>query len=153
MLRNLAAGLLATALFSSCVPSTPQARIAANPTLFESLSPRHQQLVQQGQIDRGMPPAAVQLAWGRPSREYQGADAESSTLRWDYQGSQPVYSTNYAFAYGHGSRYGRYGRYGRRYPSYGYAVSPQVTYVPYHRASVWFRDQKVTRWERLRGTP
>jgi hypothetical protein len=88
---------------------------------------------------------AVYLAWGRPSREYEGSDGDVATLRWDYTGTTPVYSTSYYGSYG----YGRYGRYGRA-PYYGYGIGPEVTYLPYRRATVLFRGGRVSSWERSR---
>jgi hypothetical protein len=139
------AAFLALALVS-CVPSTPEARIAAQPALFDQLPDRQQELVRQGRIDKGMGTDAVYLAWGRPAREYEGSENGVATLRWDYAGTTPVY-TNQFHGYG-GYRYGRYGRYG--YP-YGYGIGHEVTYLPYRRASVIFRNGRVTSWERTRG--
>ena len=139
---KLALLLLVAGLLASCAPSTPETRIAANPAKYENLSSKHQQLVRQGKIDTGMPPDAVALAWGPPNRRYEGGDGDTNTSRWDYTGSKPVYNTSFYGGYG----YGRYGRRGR----YGYAVAPEVTYVPYRKASVWFRDERVSQWERVR---
>jgi hypothetical protein len=144
-MKFLAATLLALA-FASCAPSTPEARIAAQPALFDKLPDRQQELVKQGRIDKGMGTDAVYLAWGRPAREYEGSEGDVATLRWDYAGSTPVYS-NQVYGYG-GYRYGRYGRYG--YP-YGYGIGQEITYVPYRRASVLFHNGRVASWERSRG--
>ena len=144
-MKFLAAPLLALA-FASCVPSTPEARITAQPAMFDSLPTRQQELVKQGRIDKGMGTDAVYLAWGRPAREYEGSEGNVATLRWDYAGSTPVYS-NQVYGYG-GYRYGRYGRYG--YP-YGYGIGQEITYVPYRRASVLFHNGRVASWERSRG--
>lgn len=146
-MKLLLAALLC-ALFASCAPSTPEARIQADPGSFHALSPKHQDLVRQGRIENGMSPAAVRLAWGNPSREYEGADGQTSTRIWEYEGSKPVYSTGFYSDVG----YNRYYRYGRRYygPYDAYTVSPQVDFVPYRRATVWFSRDKVSRWERAR---
>lgn len=133
----------------SCAPSTPEARIAAQPALLDKLPDRQQELVRQGRIDKGMGTDAVYLAWGRPAREYEGSEGGVATLRWDYAGTTPVYS-NQVYGYGGygGYRYGRYGRYGS---PYGYGIGQEVTYVPYRRASVLFRNGRVASWERSRG--
>ena len=144
-MKSLLPVALGSALLLACSPTTPEARIAENPSIYWKLSDSHQELVRQGRIDRGMSPDAVYLAWGRPSRAYEGEDGSRSTLRWDYDGSRPVYSTGFYGGYG----YGRYGYYGR-YPYYGYAIAPQVDYIPYRRATVWFEDRRVTKWERVR---
>lgn len=135
--------LLVAGLLASCAPSTPETRIAANPAKYEKLSSKHRELIRQGKIDTGMPSDAVALAWGSPSRRYEGGDGNARTSRWDYAGSKPIYTTGWYGGYG---RYGPYGRYGR----YGYAVAPEVTFVPYRRASVWFRNDRVSKWERVR---
>lgn len=140
--RGLA--LLALALLTSCVPTTPEARIEQNPEKFWKLSDSEQALVRKGEIRRGMNPDAVYYAWGKPAREFVIADEKATTIRWDYTGSTPVYSTNV-----YGGYYGG-GYYSRRYPRYGYNVGQQVTYIPYQKAAVWFRDNRVTKWESSR---
>lgn len=143
ILSLLSAGLL----LASCVPSTPQTRIQQNPQKFEALGENHRSLVQQGQIARGMTRDAVYLAWGAPAGTFQGSKHGKMTERWDYVGSRPVYSTTFygAYGYGHGP-YGLYGRYG--YSGLGYGLGPEVAYVPYRIASVWFVNSRVDSWER-----
>ena len=145
----LAAGLALV----SCVPSTPQTRIQQSPQKFDALSEKHRSLVEKGQITRGMNADAVYLAWGHPSRVLQGSKKGRATERWDYAGSRPVYGTSFYGGYGLGYGYGRgpygpYGHYGN--PAYAYGMGPEVAYVPYRIASVWFIDNLVDSWERAR---
>lgn len=143
ILLALSAGLL----FASCAPSTPQARIQQSPQKFEALSGKHRSLVQQGQITRGMTPDAVYLAWGYPSRTFQGSKDGKSTERWDYAGSRPVYTNSFYGSYGYGHHpYGPYGRHGYS----GFGFGPEVAYIPYRIASVWFINNRVDSWERAR---
>lgn len=141
----------ASLVFASCATQTPQDRIQANPGRFTGLPARHQELVRQGQIDRGMSQDAVWLAWGRPDRVYEGTAEGVATARWDYAGLQAVSTIGFygGYGYGHGYPgaypYGR-GRYG--YPYYG--ITPQVNYVPYRSATVFFKRGKVDSWERAR---
>jgi hypothetical protein len=137
--------LMAGFLIASCAPSTPQARIQQNPQLFESLSAEHRSLVENGRISRGMSPDAVQLAWGAPSRTFQGSSAGKDFERWDYSGSRPVHVTSFHGGFGNDWRYGR-----RGYSSLGWGIGPDIAYVPYHIASVWFSNQRVDSWERAR---
>jgi hypothetical protein len=141
----ISAGVLA-----SCAPSTPEARIAAQPALFAALPAKEKELVRQGQIDKGMGTDAVYLAWGKASREYDGYEGSAKTLRWDYNGTTPAYSNGYFGSFGWG--YGRFGPYYgyNPYHFYGVGYGPDVTYVPYRRASVLFRNGRVTSWERSR---
>lgn len=143
ILRSLLLSM--SVMLGACAPTTPDARIEENPEKFWKLGDKDQQLIRNGQISRGMSPDAVYYAWGKPAREFAGADDKTSTLRWDYTGSTPVYSTGFAGYYGRG-----YGRHGRYYPRQGYGYSQQVTYVPYQKATVWFRNNRVTKWERAR---
>ena len=131
-------------LTAACVPSTPQTRIQQDPRRFEALPAKHRSLVEQGKISRGMGKDAVYLAWGRPSGVFQGSKNGRATERWDYAGTRPVYTTNFYGAYGpwygpHGCRRGYYGYYG---------FGPEIAYVPYRLASVWFIDERVDSWER-----
>jgi hypothetical protein len=130
-------------MLASCVPSTPQTRIAHNPQLFSALSEKQKPLVECGQIDRGMTRDAVFLAWGPASRIFQGSKNGKATERWDYAGSQPVYHNHFYGGYG-------YGPYGHIHPVYGFGMGPDVAYIPYRIASVWFVDGRVNAWERLR---
>ncbi len=143
-MKNILAAILAGLVFPACAPSTPQARIERNPEIFAALGKKEQELVQQGQISRGMSPDAVVLAWGPPDQRFEGSKDSKPSGRWDYLGSRPVYSSNYFGGY----RYGLYG-----YPGYtnlGTAVGPDIAYLPYRLASVWFVNHRVDSWERIR---
>ena len=82
-LHALLFGVAASALIlASC--STPQTRINDHPDLYQTLSPRDQALVNQGQIRSGMSQNAVWLAWGEPDRKIVGNMAGRSTETWIY---------------------------------------------------------------------
>ena len=148
-MRNLFCLLIGGLMLGACAPSTPQARIQQNPAAFAALSPKDQEMVQQGVIAKGMRQDAVLLAWGPPSLRYDGFKEGKPNERWDYSGSQPVYTNSFYGGYGYG--YGRaYGRFGGAYAPYGYGFGPTVTYVPYCRSRVWFINGRVDSWERLR---
>lgn len=131
-----------------CAPATPDARIAAQPALYEALDSEQRELVRQGRIARGMPPSAVYLAWGAADRRYEGSDEGVSTRRWDYFGSEPVTTTSFGAGYGWGPYYGPRGYWG--YPGAAFAYSPAVTYLPYRAATVWFENDRVAKWESSR---
>ena len=146
--------MLAAFLVVSCVSTTPASRIASNPAAYERLSSHQQDLVRQGLLEHGMRPEAVWLAWGSPSQRIEGWEKGKSTLRWDYAGTQPVYTTSFAgsVGWGYGGR-----RWGGPYPyHYGYApyssfgVAPGVTYMPYHRATALFVDGRLEAWDSAR---
>ena len=82
-LRTLLFGVVAGVLIlTSC--STPQMRINDHPDLYQTLSPRDQALVNQGEIRTGMSRNAVWLAWGSPDRKIVGNMAGRSTETWIY---------------------------------------------------------------------
>ena len=145
-MKKLLIALLAGIAISSCAPSTPQARIAQNPQVFAALPKKDQRLVEQGQVARGMSPNAVMLAWGYPSRRFEGVKDTKRTERWDYASTLPVYTSTFYGGYGYG--HGPYGRH--HYSGYGYGFGPEVAYIPYRIASVWFVNSRVDSWERLR---
>lgn len=140
--------LLCGGFFVSCVPTTPQARIEKDPAKFAALSANHRALVQRGRLASGMPPAAVELAWGTPARRFQGFRDRKASERWDYTASRPVYTNDFysGYGYGVGRPYGRSGR--GSYSTLGFGFGPQVEYIPEHVASVWFVGDRVDSWER-----
>jgi len=70
-LRALTLCLSASALFfSGC--ATPEQRISDHPEIFQTLSPRDQELAKAGKIREGMSMDAVWLAWGTPDQKATG---------------------------------------------------------------------------------
>ncbi len=131
-------------IITSCAPSTPQTRIQQRPQDFARLSEKHQELVSRGEIAKGMSKDAVALAWGSPSTRIEGLRNGKFSERWDYIGREAV-TRNHFFG---GYSSGRYGPYG--YSGYRAGFGPEVTYVPYLQASVWFVSGRVNEWERQR---
>ena len=71
LLRALTFGISASALvLTSC--STTETRISNHPEIFQTLSPRDQELVRQGKIREGMSQDAVWVAWGTPDQKGTG---------------------------------------------------------------------------------
>lgn len=148
-MKSIATTLSACLFFASCAPSTPETRIAKSPEKFAALGKKEQALVRRGEVSGGMSPDAVTLAWGAPNQRFEGSKDSKRTARWDYTGARPVYSTNLFGGFGYG--YGGYGPYGRRgFSSVGFAVGQEVAYVPERLASVWFVNDRVDSWERVR---
>jgi len=137
---------------SSCVPITPQTRINQHPEIFAALPQKERDLVQRGELAKGMSPDAVMLAWGPPSMRFEGYHQGRASMRWDYTGATAVYSEPFYGIYGgygiHGG-HGYYGHYPHPYSAYAFGFAPELTYVPYRRASVWFVNNQVDGWERL----
>src|SRR6266536_4092075 len=81
--RTLTLGIAASALvLASC--STTETRISGHPEIYQTLSPRDQSLVSQGQIRAGMSQNAVWLAWGSPDRKIVGNMRGRPTETWLY---------------------------------------------------------------------
>lgn len=144
--------VLLASVLPSCMPITPQQRIAKNPVAFLALTEKQQQLVRQGEISRGMSPQAVLLAWGPPSRRYVGTTDGVATQRWDYVATQPVFTNQLAYGGGWGRArvWGSGGRgpYGWCDPYFG----PDVTYIPYRRGTIVFKKEKVDSWEKMQDS-
>jgi hypothetical protein len=149
LLRGVA--VLAASLVVSCVSPTPASRIADSPWLYDRLPERQRELVRQGKLERGMSPDAVWLAWGEPAQRFEGWEKGKATLRWDYAGIQPVYTTGFGGSLG----WGGYGRWGGPYrhgyaPYSSFGMGPEIAYVPYHRASAWFANKCLEAWSSAR---
>lgn len=142
--RLLVAGA-AGLLFVSCAPTTPEARIEKYPEHYARLGTKEKAQARTGRLSRGMSKDGVFIAWGPPSSSYLGNKDGKSSERWDYTGSRPVYTTSFFGGFG-------YWPYGYRHPYsyYGAGVGPEVTYIPYTRASVWFVNDRVDSWEQIR---
>lgn len=105
--------------------------------MYAMLSPEQQALVRQGKIAEGMSPAAVMLAWGKPSSPpFQAQENGRTITRWYYMGYTPVTVMNNGFYAGGGP----WGWYGGIYPS------TSTAFVPKTEAYVEFENGKVTAW-------
>lgn len=85
---------------------------------------------------------AVALAWGSPSVLVEGLKNGKMIERWDYNGQKSVITNNVFGGYDTGYL-GPY-----RYSGLRGGLGPEVTYIPYRKASVWFVNEKVDEWER-----
>lgn len=97
-----------------------------------------------------MSPDGVLLAWGFPNQRFEGSKNSKMTERWDYATTVPVYNSTYALG-PYGARYGRNGPHWLQGCSdFGFVAGPEIDYIPYRVASVWFVDNRLDAWERLR---
>ena len=69
-------------IFSGC--GTTGYRVSQHPEMYQSLSPRDQALVSQGQIRAGMTMDAVWLAWGIPDQKIPNNMDGRATETWVY---------------------------------------------------------------------
>src|SRR5260370_717282 len=69
-------------IFSGC--ATTGGRISQHPEMYQSLPPRDQALVSQGQIRPGMTMDGVWLAWGTPDQKIPASVRGSSAETWVY---------------------------------------------------------------------
>lgn len=146
--------LFVSFLFVACVPNTPERRIAKNSVAFQALTPKQQEHVRQGEVSRGMPPEAVMMAWGAPSRRYSGSKDGVHTQRWDYMGTQAVFTNQVGWGPGFGPGWGRGWGWGGAWGPWGDPFfGPDVAYIPYRRATIVFKNQKVDSWEKLQDSP
>jgi hypothetical protein len=82
-LRALTLCLSASALIlPGC--STTETRISDHPEIFQTLSPRDQELVKAGKIREGMSQNAVWVAWGTPDQKATGVARGNPVETWIY---------------------------------------------------------------------
>ena len=140
----LAAG---SALFLASCSSNVASRVEKNPAIYQKLPPNERNMVNQGQIERGMSKEAVFLAWGKPDRTGGGENKKGRYERWTYTSLRPVYHQTFSAGIGYGRYYPYYGR-RRRGLFYYPGFSTAVDYVPEPSAYVDFRNGRVTDWQR-----
>jgi hypothetical protein len=141
-MRHATMLLVATgALLLSACASTPMTRIKDNPQIFNSLPTQYKNSVERGQLEVGMPPSAVFLAWGHPNSVSEGQVNGKSTVRWLYTSLKPVITPAPTF-------WG--GGYWGPYPGFyrGYHYYNDVTYIPVNTGFVLFVNGKVNSWEK-----
>jgi hypothetical protein len=135
----VAAGAL---IVTAC--STPQTRISEHPDLYQSLSPRDQALVNQGQIRIGMSRTAVWLAWGSPDRKIVGNMGGGPTETWLY-----IYYATYYPPYGPWGPWGYFGD--PFYDPFYYSYIPPS--IPYPSKVVTFARGRVASFQYVASQP
>ena len=84
---KLSLWLVLTALLAAgCATSTIESRRRERAASFDALPPDLQQLVEAGQIRRGMPQDAVYIAWGEANQVLQEEDQRGLVIVWLYHG-------------------------------------------------------------------
>ena len=139
LLSTIAIGVTIIGL-SSCATDNIQKRVSQNLDIYSELSPEQQNLVQNGQIQKGMHKKAVFIAWGEPSRAAKGQNQSGPFEKWYYYQHTPR-ST--------GSIYGGIGSYG--YDHYGVGINRGSSYDSELAAQVEFKNDRVTSWENSRN--
>lgn len=136
----------AAALLASCATVTsPEARIAAEPALFDQLPDKHQELARQGRVTEGMSKDAVYLAWGRPHETKESSRDGKSRETWVYYGSEAIPVRTVGLSVGYGDYcHGRYGGWGGPFYDVGYGYDRR----DYVAAKVEFDKGRVVYWER-----
>lgn len=117
--------------------------------MYDLLPSSHQDLVDQGRIKQGMSKEAVFLAWGNPEIKSDGEEDDVRFERWIYTRLTPIYTNSFDGYYGYGGYYPSYSGYGRR-RGYGYGYNSGVAYIKSKAASVDFKNDRVSRWQRGR---
>lgn len=133
-------------LLAGCTTVTsPEARIAADPAVFEDLSAKHQDLARQGRVTEGMSKDAVYLAWGRPHETKESSRDGKARETWVYYGSESIPLQTVGVGIGYGDYcHGRYGGWGGPFYDVGYHHARR----DYVAAKVEFDKDRVVYWER-----
>lgn len=151
-------------LFFGC--STVETRINEHPDVYHSLSANQQQLVANGQIQVGMRPEAVYIAWGSPDQRVQGAMRGAMTETWiyvHYTYAYPYGGYGYGYPYGYGGGFGigyyhglhHHGGHGYAFFGYPYYDPFYYSYIPpsiaYPYRTVTFANGRVVSFQTLVG--
>jgi hypothetical protein len=132
LLRALTFALCATALvLTGC--ATPEQRITDHPEIFQSLSPRDQELVRAGKIREGMSRDAVWVAWGTPDQKATGVARGRPVETWIYN-EYTYANAPYPYPYG---PYGYGGYFGgaavfHRHGHHRFAIIGDPFYDPFY---------------------
>jgi hypothetical protein len=132
-LRALTLCLSASALIlPGC--STTETRISDHPEIFQTLSPRDQELVKAGKIREGMSQNAVWVAWGTPDQKATGVARGNPVETWIYN-EYTYANAPYPYPYGPFG-YGGYFGGGRiafhRHGAHRFAIIGDPFYDPFY---------------------
>jgi hypothetical protein len=128
--------------------ATIETRISEHPEIYNSLSPRDQALVRQGQIREGMNVDAVWLAWGSPEQKgfgrYRGRSTETWIYRAYYNEYDPYHYPGWYYPYyGFGGGRFRHRHFGWYDPFYDPFFYPRFRRVSYPYKTVTFERGRV----------
>jgi hypothetical protein len=131
-LRALTLCLSASALIlPGC--STTETRISDHPEIFQTLSPRDQELVKAGKIREGMSQNAVWVAWGTPDQKATGVARGNPVETWIYN-EYTYANAPYPYPYGPFGYGGYFG--GRiafhRHGAHRFAIIGDPFYDPFY---------------------
>ena len=131
-LRALTLVLSASAIvLTSC--STTETRISDHPEIFQTLSPRDQELTKAGKIREGMSQNAVWLAWGAPDQKATGVARGRPVETWiynDYTYANAPYPYPYG-PYGYGGYFGGGRIIFHRHGAHRFAIIGDPFYDPF----------------------
>jgi hypothetical protein len=140
IVKPAAISLLLALFVTGCATSTVDKRKQERATAYSELTPELRTLVDQGQIQIGMPMDAVYIAWGKPSQVATGQGANGkTTTTWVYSGTTWREHRYWNYRHSYGSRYG----YPEPYLDYEYIPSSYVA------AEVVFEDGVVKSWRNI----
>jgi hypothetical protein len=128
--------LLCVVLVGAC--GSIGARKRERAEAYASLPASERQLIENGEIERGMGTNAVYIAWGKPSRvtEQPGSSGAGTNLIWVYYGTRPVTVPGWVYLPD------EYGNWTLQYQPTHYSTS-------YPKAEVIFRNGQVVDWKRF----
>jgi len=94
-MRGVSWAFLLLALATAC--STVAQRKQAAAAAYEGLSAADRQLVDHGQIARGMDTNAVFIAWGSPSEVIDRPASSPPETIWEYSGNRAVHIPTWSY--------------------------------------------------------
>ncbi|MBN2505189.1 MAG: hypothetical protein JXQ71_00700 [Verrucomicrobia bacterium] len=133
------AWVMALAVFAAGCASTLEKRRREHAAVYAGLTPELRAAVDRGEVQLGMSPEAVYMAWGKPAQALTNETSQGRWVTWLYQGNR-LKSYRY---WTHQSYVG--GGYVWSHPYLATSYYP----MEYVSAEVIFQDNKVAEWRTL----
>jgi len=135
-MKSMALTLLALLVLAGCAGNTVEKRKKERFTAYSGMPQEVRDLVDQGQIQVGMSPDAVYIAWGKPDQVLSAQSVEGSVTTWLYH---DAHLETYRYLSYRNTRYGDHYR-GEPYIAYDYRPRGYIS------AEILFEDEQVKEW-------
>jgi hypothetical protein len=119
-------------LLAGCATSGPDLHTASDRAVYAQMAPAVREMVDKGQINKGMDPDSVKISWGRPSA-INRSESNPLKIEWIYYGFRWEDVPNWVYVF---DRYG------------GWRLEFQMERraLPYVRGKVEFENGRVAEW-------
>jgi hypothetical protein len=133
IVKLVCGGLIAG--FLGCQTAAPHLRSKADREAYAQLTAEDRTSVDSGRLQKGMTPATVALAWGRPTQRRPYLDRGKERLEWLYWGTHWVDQPTWEYVY--------CDRFGTRWLDF----RMHRVGVPFVRARAVFEENRLVDWQ------